>query len=347
MSKQTFIEKRFRKDSLATIETAENIMTEYAENGYDLTLRQLYYQFVSRGLIENTQRSYKNLGKLVSDGRMAGLLDWSQLTDRTRYLRGRGTESSPSNAIWHMAYSYRENLWLTQPTYVEVWVEKEALSSIISHSCSFGVDYFATKGYASSSSMKSRAETFIDKQEEGKRTVIIYLGDHDPSGLDMVRDIEDRLKIMGATEIEVMPVALTWAQIQQYNPPPNPAKITDSRATDYIAQHGNESWELDALEPAVLEALIEENILALRDENLWAEAEKVQDVNKALMTSVSSRWEEVVRFLQGDDDNHDTDNDDDDDNADCPDCGERSKTGKDCDDEYYCGRCEQYFKDGE
>jgi hypothetical protein len=300
MSKEAFIEKRFRKDSLATIATAEDIMNEYANNGYDLTLRQLYYQFVSRALLDNTEKSYKNLGKLISSGRMAGLLDWSQLTDRTRYLRGLGTESSPSNAIWSAAYSYRENLWLNQPAYIEVWVEKEALSSIVSHSCKFGVDYFAAKGFASSSSMKDAAERFIQRQDEDKRIVIIYLGDHDPSGLDMVRDIEDRLKLMGATEIEVMCVALSWEQIQLYNPPPNPAKTTDSRAAKYIEQYGNESWELDALEPSVIETLIEENILALRDEDLWAEDKAAQDLNKELMESASSRWSEVVDFLQGD-----------------------------------------------
>ena len=92
-----------------------------------MTLRQLYYQFVARDLIENSQRSYKRLGKVISNARMAGLIDWEAIVDRTRNLRTNPHWSSVSSVLNAAANSYRLNLWEAQQCAVEVWIEKEAL----------------------------------------------------------------------------------------------------------------------------------------------------------------------------------------------------------------------------
>ena len=220
MSRETYVTKRFNGKSVELISTANGIIEEYQEQGYDLTLRQLYYQFVARDLIENTQRAYKRLGAVVSDARLAGLIDWSAITDRTRTLRGNSHWSSPEGVIDSAYYGYREDKWSSQPTRVEAWIEKDALLGVISRVCTrLDIDYFSCRGYPSQSAIYTAAQRFKDYNEEGQKVVVLHLGDHDPSGLDMTRDINDRLKLFEVPDFEVRRIALTPEQVSTYNPP--------------------------------------------------------------------------------------------------------------------------------
>lgn len=99
---------------------------------------------------------------------------------------------------------------------------------------------------------------------------MIYFGDHDPSGIDMTRDVLERLSLFSdITPIEVHRIALNMDQVEELNPPENPAKLTDSRASSYVAKFGDSSWELDAVEPAELARLVEAKVLEFRDEKQW------------------------------------------------------------------------------
>lgn len=259
MPKIQYKEIRFQQKSLDLIELVNQVVDEYSAQGYELTLRQVYYQLVARGYIPNNERSYKNVGSLINDGRLAGLIDWNSVTDRTRNLRKAGHWDNPADVIASARYSYNLDKWEGQPNYVEVWVEKDALVDIVGQACNpLDTPYFSCRGYTSQSEMWSAAQRFI-RQDDREKRIIIHLGDHDPSGIDMTRDIQERLELFGA-DVYVKRVALTMNQIQTYNPPPNPAKITDSRASKYIDQFGDESWELDALEPKVITDLIKKQV---------------------------------------------------------------------------------------
>ena len=119
------------------------------------------------------------------------------------------------------------------------------------------VRLLANRGYSSVTAMYDAAERFSEAWDAGKKPVVINLGDHDPSGIDITRDIDDRLNLMSnGADPTVERVALDFHQIELYNLPPNPAKVTDSRAKEYIARYGGESWELDALEPRVIDDLV-------------------------------------------------------------------------------------------
>lgn len=260
MVKVCFREKRFAAASQALIAACDAIITEYDEAGYRLTLRQLYYQLVTKNVIPNVERSYKNLSTLVSDARLAGLLDWDAIEDRGRSPRSQSFWRDAAHVVQAFkgtAQNFKMDPWEGQPCYVELWVEKDALAGVLAPLAEeHGITLMVNKGYSSQSAMYESAQRFIDhNQTEGKDGALLYLGDHDPSGEDMVRDIRERLEMFGA-EVEVRKVALTMAQVRQYNPPPNPAKISDPRAADYIAKHGNQSWEVDALPPRVLGELI-------------------------------------------------------------------------------------------
>lgn len=334
--------------ALETIRIAEAICADYATQGYDLTLRQLYYQFVARGHIANNMREYKRLGDVVNKARLAGLLDWDYITDRTRNLQSIGHFTSPANIIDVARNAYRVDKWSDQPTRVEVWIEKEALAGVVQLVAQrHDVAYFACRGYVSQSEQWGAAQRLGKYITVGQNVVIIHLGDHDPSGIDMTRDIEDRIRTflvndwyrsltifeqrrIGSSfgEIEahmsehcggrepfvVNRIALNMDQVEQYQPPSNPAKMTDSRVVKYIAEYGDESWELDALDPATLDALIEGAILEQRDEELWDARRAIEDTGRAMLGRASARWAEIEGILRdqnpldeyhGDDDDED------------------------------------------
>lgn len=297
MPKITYISKKFRAGTLATIATANGIIEEYVAQGYDLTLRQLYYQMVARGYIENSERSYKNFGNTIDDGRLAGLIDWSRIVDRTRNLRQNSHWRNPAEIMRSAAHSFQIDKWKSQPYRVETWVEKDALIGVISNVCSrLDVPYFACRGYTSQSEMWAASQRLMRYRELGQTPVILHLGDHDPSGIDMTRDIIDRLELFSGG-IEVERLALNWDQIQEHNPPPNPAKLTDSRAEMYVARFGLESWELDALDPATIAGLIEDAVARFRDDDLWAEALQEEQTSLRQLKQVSQRWPEVAAYL--------------------------------------------------
>lgn len=297
--KERFIEKRFRADSLALIAQANDIIESYQAQGFVLTLRQLYYQFVSRALIPNKQSEYKRLGSIVDDARKAGLIDWSAMEDRTRNLESPNTWESPEAIIDAVARQYKENPWKDQSFWPEVWIEKDALTGVIEPICTrMRVPYFSCRGYVSSSEAYAAGKRFAKLRRSGYKPVVLHLGDHDPSGLQMTSDVRQRLGLFARLGVEVKRLALNMDQIDQYDPPPNPAKETDSRFADYQAEYGDESWELDALEPTVIDRLIQEALDGLIDPEPWQAALRREKVNKRSLQAISTNWDETTQFLQ-------------------------------------------------
>lgn len=270
------------------IATCNEILDDYSAQGYDLSLRQLYYQLVSRNLISNSEKSYKNLGCLVSDARLSGLIDWDMIKDRGREMVSNPHWGNPADFMENVAPQYRFDLWEDQSCYVEVMVEKQALEGVLIPVCQkLDVPFTANKGYSSSSALYEASKRFLKRGEDGKELYCVYLGDHDPSGIDMSRDVGDRLNLflnvsMGLAEnegglLEVKRVALNMDQIRELNPPENPAKITDSRADSYIKRFGRSSWELDAIEPKALASLVRDAIVGLMDYPLFQKNERKQE----------------------------------------------------------------------
>ncbi|EKF5406013.1 hypothetical protein OZQ55_000376 [Listeria monocytogenes] len=294
MSKIVYKEMRFRADSLALIEKVNQIIKEYHRQGYELTLRQVYYQLVANGIIENKERSYKNLGSLISNARLAGLIDWNAIVDRTRSLRGFNYETSPEDAIERLSQRYGTDPWAGQKNHVEVWVEKDALVDIVGQASNkLNVDYFSCRGYVSQSAMFRSARRLADWQLAGKDITILHLGDHDPSGIDMSRDIEERLATFGIFP-DVKRIALNMDQVDEYTPVPNPTKLSDSRAADYISQFGYESWELDALQPRIIDDLISGHINPLIDWDLMESVKEECEEERRQLETVSYHWANII-----------------------------------------------------
>jgi hypothetical protein len=347
MARIKYQTKRFSDEKMAVIRQANVICADYQAQGYDLTLRQLYYQFVARDLIPNKQSEYKRLGAIINDARLGGLLDWDYIVDRTRNVRSMATWGDPSDIISASARQFRIDKWEHQPSRVEVWIEKDALVGVIEGVCNTNqVSFFSCRGYTSQSEVWGAAQRLGEFMKQGQDVIILHLGDHDPSGIDMTRDIRDRLEMFLRTDltntaieehregledafertgtetakelrerdpeayaefhdkvtatyatygsITVDRIALNMDQIDQYDPPPNPAKITDSRAVSYMAEYGEESWELDALEPTVLGALIQDAIDVAKDHDRWDVDQEQEERHREHLSRVSAHWTEVI-----------------------------------------------------
>jgi hypothetical protein len=325
--KEKFKEIKLNTKSQAMFENVDLIINEYLNQGYKLTLRQLYYQLVSRDFIPNDVKEYNKLGDLLTKCRMGGMIDWEAIEDRVRVPKRPYFNYDVADALTDSHKYYRRDRTENQSSNIEVWIEKDALSGVLSRVTNkYGVYLLVNRGYSSASSMYDSYKRFKTKLLSGKKCSILYLGDHDPSGKDMIRDIESRLyefilndddfiqfflevcfvdgiSTKGFTEefneildkfgdddslfdvyngsdddpqfnfrkgilkeyFQIKPIALTWEQIQSYNPPPNPAKVDDPRAKEYIAKYGKSSWEVDALRPETLNAILVEAIESIID----------------------------------------------------------------------------------
>jgi hypothetical protein len=296
-------ERAFRPETREIMRQADEIATDYRGRGYNLSLRQLYYQFVARGLIENSEKSYNRLGRIVNDARMVGIMDWDHIEDRGREAHGigwPGTVPSPQRELIESAkWGYVVDLWEGQGRYVEVWVEKQALEEVAERAVGgFRCGYFACKGYVSQSEMWQAGRRLQRvRRAFGREPLILHLGDHDPSGIDMTRDIADRLSLFAERPIEVKRLALNMDQIEELNPPPNPAKVTDSRFVDYQERFGDESWELDAVRPEDLVELIEQEIREVVDVEPFNRMAGRERAGRAAMQEVADRWDEIAEFL--------------------------------------------------
>lgn len=274
-----------------------SIVDAYMEKNIKLSNRQLYYRLVGKKWIPNYIEIYKRICAFLTDCRYGGYIDWDAIEDRGRVPKRKSQWESVQSLIESAIASYRLPRWKDQKYYVELYCEKEAMESVLRPIADKYHLYFGyNKGYCSASTIREIAERTEKQILNGKEVVLLYLGDHDPSGLDMIRDVETRvrefLEVWFSTKgkitymesqyfvdehFKIKHVALKKEQIEQYDLPPNPAKFSDPRAKDYINEYGEISWELDALEPEILIQLTEDAILQYLNVdkyNKWIKQEK-------------------------------------------------------------------------
>jgi hypothetical protein len=291
--KEAFIDRQFTAASLKLIKTANDILAEYEAAGYDLSVRQLYYQFVARDIIENTVKSYNTLASVISDARKAGLIDWDMILDRGRVVVANSHWDTPKSILESAVFSFAIDKWLTQPKFIYVLVEKQALEGVLQPVCAqLDVPFLANKGYCSDSTMYRVAKRIETARRRGKEPVVIYLGDHDPSGIDMSRDVLERLEMYSGGDVDVQRVALNMNQIRELNPPENPAKSSDSRFDSYVARFGHSSWELDAIEPRALAEIVRTAIEENRDDDAWEKAVEREERMKDQLQEMADNYTE-------------------------------------------------------
>ena len=290
LAKIRYVDSTMQHTTRELLDKMIPIIESYEDKGYRLTVRQLYYQLVARIVIANALSSYQRVSKVTTLGRMQGFIDWDTIVDRVRVPMMPNEFDSMGSFVMAVKNSYRSYRWQEQDHYVEVMVEKEALAGILEPiTRQYHVSLLVNKGYASASAMHDVAMRLeVQEDEEDKSCHILYLGDHDPSGIDMVRDIQDRLATFGRHP-EIERVALTYDQIKRYSLPPNPAKKSDPRAKRYYEQYGNKSWELDALDPEVLSNVLETAIQGHMDLDRYNETIRREDRERKALSRLARK----------------------------------------------------------
>ncbi len=294
MAVETFIPKKFSGAHKQVIKQANQIIKEYQEQGYTLTLRQIHYQFVARDLYENTPQNYKRLGTILDAARKAGMVDWDAIEDRTRALRRINVWDKPETVLGRIAEQFKLDPWDEQPVLrrIEVWVEKDAAVGIVEPTCNaLRLPYFSCRGYSSSSGLYEAGKRLQAYRRAGYETIVLYLGDHDPSGVYMTETAEQRVSMYAGHEIDFRRIALTIPQIEEHRPPPNYAKEADSRYKRYVKEFETEDcWELDALSPSTVDAIIRAEIDPLIDTEAWDATLKREIEHRETLNEIISDW---------------------------------------------------------
>jgi hypothetical protein len=267
--------------TLTLINTARDILQSYNP----MTVRQVYYRLVAAQVINNNRSEYQAVSKALATARKDGFIPWEWIEDRLRKPRHVSMWDSMGEFARTAAQAFRLDVWQTQQHYLEVWLEKDALSGIFENVLNpYGVTLNVGRGYDGWSSIHGAARRFMT----GINKTILYYGDFDPSGEDMVRSLRDRLAFFGC-EPEIIKCALTLDDIQQYNLPPDPTKSTDTRQAAFIKKYGDMAVELDALPPEVLATSIKKAVESLIDLRNLAELRRQEnDLRGKLITALDS-----------------------------------------------------------
>ncbi len=254
------------------------------ESDGQITVRHLFYRLVGLRVIPKTERAYKSLCGHLSKWRRSEEIPWSAFSDNTRWHIRQETFQGVKDALKNTAENYRRNLWATQPYYVEVWVEKDAIAGIVADTAnSFGVPVFVCRGFASLSSLYSAANTFREATNAGKSALIYHLGDHDPSGVAAGDSLRGALRDDFKVDLQFIRLAVTPEQIEALNLPTRPTKTTVTHAKNWA---GGESVELDAMPSVEIKTLIESAITQLIDRRQWIELQRTEEMERETLRQI-------------------------------------------------------------
>lgn len=279
-------QKRERRTK-AEIAAIEQAIVDTLRADHPQTVRGLFYQLVSQGAIEKTEAEYKGtIGRLCVRLRRQGRLPYSWLSDNTRWIRKPTTDTGMQAALQRTAECYRRDLWAEQDVYLEVWCEKDALAGVlVDVTGTYDVPLMVSRGFASVTYLY---ETGQHIAEIGKPAHIYYFGDHDPSGLDIPKQVERGLREHAPeADIHFERVAVTEQQIVDWNLPTRPTKTTDFRSRGF---HGA-SVDLDAVPAWRLRALVRECIEQHIDQAKLRITKLAEESERTILLKLAARPE--------------------------------------------------------
>lgn len=250
-----------------------------------MTIRHLFYRLCMAGAIEKTENAYKNLIGHLSKWRRDGSIRYSAFTDNTRWYYGSQGHTDLEDALRTTAEAYRKNLWNSQPHYVEVWCEKEAIASILVDAARpFGVQVFVCRGFPSLTSLSSCAELLRAEKDKGKDAHILYFGDHDPSGKAIDTTITSSLANDFGVDVDFARCAVTLDQVRTLSLPTRPVKKGDLRAGEWEGG----CVDIDAMSSAQLSEVVESEITKFIDQREWWHAQRAEELEKETLNSMIS-----------------------------------------------------------
>lgn len=260
-----------------------------------MTLRQLFYRLVSSSAINNDKRSYTALCRVMTKARKDGRIDFDHMVDRSRPTYTPYVFDDPQDYARSIKSSYRKDYWLSQSWYVEIWTEKDSISgSIEPITDELGITVRVGRGYLSTTRKYEIARHFMHGRGKDKSIQVFYLGDFDPSGMDLEKDAVAEIRKHGA-QFNIDRLAIHHADIARFNLPPLRVKDDDSRSKNFKRSHGNKCVELDALPVEELRRRIRESVSALIDHERWDRAVAVEKVEIASILEGMKSWPGMER----------------------------------------------------
>lgn len=257
-----------------------HILGEYDEQ---ITIRHLFYRLTGRGVISKTEKDYKNLCGQLTKWRKELEIPFDAFIDGTRWHHGAQTYSSAQEALENSVRNFRKNLWDAQPHYVELWAEKDAILSIIQPIANaWSIPVFPCRGFASISSLFETAQTFKAKKKQGKDAIILYLGDHDPSGIAIDAAIKNSWNFFDMEPPRFERLAVFDHQIEEFNLPTRPVKETDRRAKNWIGG----CVEIDTLTPAQIRDLVDNRLAELVDRGQWERTKLIEQAERDALSEI-------------------------------------------------------------
>jgi hypothetical protein len=275
-----------RRRTRSAMQTIRDAIREALERDHPMTVRQLFYRLVSAGVIDKTEAEYQRaVVRLTGEMRRRGELEFDWIADNTRWMRKPDSHSSLERFLWDAAKTYRRSVWDQQKVYVEIWLEKDALSGVLYDVTeAWDVPLMVTRGYGSLSFLFSAAEAI---REQKKPAYLYYFGDYDPSGVDISRHVEQSIREFAPkAEVVFERVAVNAEQITAMNLPTRPTKKSDQRSKNFRG----ESVEVDAIEPETLRDMCQACILQHIDADAYERMKAIEHAeHKTLIALAKGR----------------------------------------------------------
>lgn len=292
--------ERKRKPRKSTQAKTDAILSVLGSFDGAMSTRQVFYQVVSLGVIQNDKREYESLQRLLVNLRKDGVVPYNRIVDRTRARYQQAGWSGVSALMDSAAKVYRRNYWATQRFVPIIACEKAALEGVIRQVVDeFGAPLWVFRGYPSTSFLFDLAMDIDQLVRDGKYVKIFYFGDCDPSGWNIEDTTVKKLREEHDAEFEWERWGLMFEDLKKHNLIELEVKSSDSRAKAYLAQYGNRSAELDALPPAELAHRVRTAIQSCIDPDEWARMEAIEKEERSTLNSVVGNWEEILKTTKG------------------------------------------------
>jgi len=272
-----------RRRSKADINAINSAIIDLLADEKPMTVRQVFYRLVSEGIIGKTETEYKStVCRLLAQLRREKVIPFNWIADNTRWMRKPKTYDSLAEMLDLTQQTYRRAVWSNQDCYVEVWLEKDALSGVLSPiTFEWDVPLMVTRGYPSLSFLHSAGEAIAE--QEGRTCYVYYFGDHDPSGVDIPKKVEAALgEFAPRVSLRFQCVAVLPEQIEAWNLPTRPTKKSDSRSKSFKG----ESVEVDAIPPTTLRGIVENCILQHIDVDALAAMDAVETAERETLRTI-------------------------------------------------------------
>jgi len=285
------------------------VVPAFNREGVRPTVRTIFYSLVSRNVIPNTKSAYKRLSRVLVEARKDGIFAWDFVEDRTRYVLsnfrdGYYTEKSLETTesfckskldeinIEKLLAEYfdwlklhgKAGYWSEQPIVPEVWIEKDALAKTIENwTLDLSINIRVNRGYSSWTFIYENIRELKNVLETHEKVVILYCGDLDPSGVDIQRFLREALEYFGMDEskVELIRVAVTLEQVEQFNLPPRPEDVEtlaklqrDPRSKKYTYDYIVELDALVAYVPQEFRRIIREAVERYHDKSIYNEVKR-------------------------------------------------------------------------